>query len=153
MSGCEILRLAPQATAVVRGDVALVELQAFFTRAFAEVFAALSEQGIVPAGPPFGRYAGPPADGVEIEAGVPVGRALAAAGEVVPGRLPGGRVATLLHVGPFTTLGHSYDELERWIAEQGLTPRSSAIWESYLTSPQSEPDPARWRTRIFRPVR
>jgi len=153
MTDCEILELEPQPTAVVRGDVPLAELSAFFGRAFASVFAVLGQQGVEPAGAPFGLYAGMPADTVPVEAGVAVSREIEPADDVVPSRLPGGRVASAVHVGPYDTLEQTYAELERWIAEQGLTSLPGPMWETYLTDPQAEPDPARWRTRVFQPVR
>lgn len=152
MTDCEILELAPQATAVVRGNVPMAELPAFFSRAFHSVFTLLEQQGVTPAGEPFGLYAGLPTDTVTVEAGVAVSREIAASGDVVPSQLPGGRVATAVHVGPYDTLERTYAELQQWVTEQGITPAPGPMWETYLTDPQAEPDPARWETRVFQPV-
>jgi hypothetical protein len=37
--------------------------------------------------------------------------------------------------------------MEREFDANGLT-RGPVMWESYLSDPQSQPDPADWRTRI-----
>jgi AraC family transcriptional regulator len=37
------------------------------------------------------------------------------------------------------------------MGEHSLTP-SDEMWEVYLSDPQTEPDPATWRTQIFWPV-
>jgi effector-binding domain-containing protein len=34
---------------------------------------------------------------------------------------------------------------------QGRRP-ASTMWEVYLTDPEEEPDPARWRTEVYWPV-
>ncbi|HMO11186.1 MAG TPA: GyrI-like domain-containing protein [Actinotalea sp.] len=65
--------------------------------------------------------------------------------------LPGGRAVQAVHVGPFDTLEQTYEALLAWLSEQGLTP-SGQMWESYLSDPAVEPDPAAWRTLIVWPV-
>lgn len=152
MSDCEVIETVPRPTAVVRADVPLAELPGFFSRAFHAVFQVLERQGVAPAGPPFGLYASPPRDTVLVEAGVPVSAEISAEGEVVPSRLPGGRAASTVHVGPYDTVEQSYAVLGRWISEQGLSHRPGPMWEAYLTDPEAEPDPAKWQTRIFQPV-
>ena len=56
-----------------------------------------------------------------------------------------------MDVGPYDTTDKTYHVMVAWIGEQGLTP-SDVRWETYLSDPQAEPDPATWRTQIFWPV-
>ena len=72
-------------------------------------------------------------------------------GRVVPGRLPGGRVASIVHIGPFDGLEQTYGLMHRWLAELGLQP-TGPLWEVYWSDPEAEPDPATWRTEIFAPI-
>jgi effector-binding domain-containing protein len=83
---------------------------------------------------------------------VPVRRRFAATGRVHPYTLAGGTVAVAQHWGPYEAIGESYDELGRWVSEHGRQP-AGPMWEMYWTDPESEPDPAKWRTEIFWPVR
>jgi effector-binding domain-containing protein len=92
-----------------------------------------------------------PTDSVDVEAGFPASAAITASGDVVPGTLPGGRVAEATHVGPYDTIQQTYGELQRYVADAGLTP-GDVMWECYLSDPQSQPDPATWRTTICCPV-
>jgi len=151
MSEFSLLERAPQPTAVVRSTIAVSEIPKFLGHAYEAVMRVLAMQGITPVGEPFAYYLGAPTTTVELEAGFPVAVPCAQSGEVIPGQLPGGTVATATHVGPYETMVHTYEHLTNWINDQGLIP-GEGMWEIYLTDPQKEPDPTMWRTQIFWPV-
>ncbi|WP_426625270.1 GyrI-like domain-containing protein [Leifsonia sp. McL0607] len=104
MTDIMITQHTEQPTAVVRQTVPTGELASFFSRAFQDTMEALRAQGRFPAGPPFGKYDSMPTDTVDVEAGFPVFAPIAAAGDVVPGTLPGGRVVEATHIGPYDTM-------------------------------------------------
>jgi effector-binding domain-containing protein len=151
MTNIRIIEHAEQATAAVREQVPMAELRDFFARAFGDSMAAILAQGAQPAGAPFGKYYGLPGASVDVEAGFPVSAPIAAAGNVVPGTLPGGRVVEAMHVGPYETMESTYSEVERYFADAKLTP-GEVMWECYLTDPGTEPDPAKWNTQICWPI-
>jgi effector-binding domain-containing protein len=138
-------------TAVVRGVVAPVDLPAFFDRSFGALGVALAELGTAPAGPAFAHYLRPPGDTSELEVGFPVGRRIEPSGDVVPSRLGGGRVATVVHDGGYEGLRTSWDRLLAWVEQQGLQP-GVGMWEVYLTEPTPDGDPAANRTALFLPL-
>lgn len=140
-----------QHTAVLREQIPMSGLPEFFQRAFGAVMAAVEAQGTSVSGPPFGMYHGMPAETVDVEAGFPVAAPITASGDVVPSVLPAGQVVEAVHVGPYEMLEATYREVEAWIAEQGLC-GTDVMWESYLSDPEAEPDPATWRTLICGPV-
>ncbi len=70
---------------------------------------------------------------------------------MVPGSLPAGRVVEAIHVGPYDTMEKTYAEIEDYLADEGLTP-AEVMWETYLSDPDTEPDPAAWRTLICWPL-
>jgi effector-binding domain-containing protein len=80
-----------------------------------------------------------------------VATAIGADGGVVSGTLPAGRVVEAVHVGPYDTLADTYAEMQQFMAKNGLT-AGPVMWESYLTDPGRQPDPATWRTQICWPV-
>ena len=125
----------------------MAEVATFFDRSFATLGSALEAQGIAPTGPAFARYAGPPGDTADLEVGFPVEGTVAPEGDVRPGSLPAGRVASLVHAGGYDQLGGSWARLGAWIAEQGLTPGPD-LWEVYVTEPNPEMDPADLRTEL-----
>jgi effector-binding domain-containing protein len=128
----------------VRGHVAHDGIGPFIGEAFGEVMAALG--ATPPAGMPFARYEMTP-DGWDIEAGFPVADPIEASGRVVPSSLPGGTVVTVLYTGSYESLGQVYEELEKWVADNGWQPAGSP-WEGYLDGPEV-PEP---RTLISWPV-
>ena len=132
---------------VLRAKVAMDVVTTFFARAFATTAAALAKQGHAPAGPPFGLYRGMPTAVVDVEAGFPVSTPVEPAGDVVPSILPGGPAVEAVHVGPYDTMGETYGQVEQWMVGQRLVP-GPVVWESYLSDPEREPDPATWRTVV-----
>lgn len=147
----EIVELEPQEAVAVRGEVAMAELPEFFARAFHEAAEAATASGVEIVGPPFGFYPEMPTDTVAVEVGFPVSAPTDTHGNAHSFVLPGGRAAQTIHVGPYDTLEKTYNALQSWIAEQGLQP-SVGMWESYLSDPQVEPDPANWQTLITWPI-
>lgn len=146
-----IRNCARVSTAGVRKTVPVDSLTDFFSEAFSETIRALKAQGIAPAGPPFGKYYGRPGATVEVEAGFPVSRPISPDGQVIPGSLPGGRNVEAVHVGPYDQIGATYTLMGDFIASQHLV-AGDLMWESYLSDPELEPDPAHWRTLISWPV-
>jgi effector-binding domain-containing protein len=152
MARFAVRNLETQRAAVVRAEVPMNELPEFFGRAFHQVMKAVEDQGLTVTGPPFGFYPKMPGATIEVAAGFPVSAEVRPDGEVAALDLPGGRAIVGVHVGPFETLAQSYQELAEWAASQGLE-LAGAMWESYLTDPAAEPDPAKWQTLITWPVR
>lgn len=141
----------PQLAAAVRAEVPLEEIRGVFDRGFGQVMHVAEAQGVAIAGPPFGFYPRMPSDTVEVAVGFPVAVAVTPDGEVNPFELPGGRVVTGIHVGPYESLEASYRELMDWAAAAGHS-LAEHMWESYLTDPSSQPDPATWQTKITWPL-
>ena len=130
----ELTDQTAQPAAVVRGHVSVDVLPAFLGGAFEEVLRVLGDQGLEPAGPPFGRYT-PAAGGFDAEVGFPASGAVTGAGRVQATELPGGRTATALHVGGYETIGETYERLAAWTATRGCTPVGTP-WETYLDGPE-----------------
>ncbi len=155
-----------QPTASVREKVPMNAITEFFGRAFTSVMAAVEQQGLQPAGPPFGMYRGVPTDMIDVEAGFPLAAPLTgtngdSAGvridgghgesQVAGGVLPAGPAYEALHVGPYDTLRQTYEAIMARMQADGATP-GEAMWEFYLTDPDAEPDPGKWQTRIIWPT-
>jgi effector-binding domain-containing protein len=151
MVHCEIVELPPRPAAVVTAEVPLDGLTDFFGGAFSTVMAAVAEQALAPAGPPFAYYPAAPTDVVQVTAGFPVTGTVSEAGEVRPFTLPGGRAVVAMHVGPYDALEATYHEMLGWVSEQGLVP-AEGMWEEYLSDPGQEPDSAKWLTRVVWPL-
>ncbi len=53
--------------------------------------------------------------------------------------------------GDYEGLGAAWEEFDAWVAAEGHTPRGD-LWERYVVGPESNPDPAAWRTERNRPL-
>ena len=145
--GPALVEVEPAPTAVVRAEVPADGLPAFFDSAFRRLPQVLAGQGLRPVSAAFGLYRRPPSATVDVEVGFVVDRPVRPDGDVVPGELPGGRVARQVHAGGFDGLAATWQGLFAWVRERGLTP-AGPFWEVYLTVPSPDMDPADLRTEL-----
>ena len=143
--------LQAQPAAVFRAEVAMADLPAAFERGFHATFAAAQAQGVGVVGPPFGFYPRMPTDTVEVLVGFPVATPVSPTDDVARFELPSGPAVVGVHVGPYDGLSETYDELAAWAAAEGHL-LADHMWESYVSDPEEEPDPATWETRIVWPL-
>jgi len=114
----------------------------------------LGSLGVEPAGSPLVIYRVIDMDGdLQIEVGWPVATEIPPDDRVGGGTLPAGRYVVGTYVGPYERLLGANAELQEWARSQGLVwavhgDRWDARFESYLSDPLVEPDPARWQTEI-----
>ena len=144
VSLCE---LPPKHAAVVRISGSVQDLPALMGRAFSVTSRAITSAGARCAGHPFARYT---AFGERIEAmvGFPfVGDVPATEGVEIT-ELPGGRAATIRHIGPYSEIGSAWERGTAYLKDHGLTP-TGPPWECYLTGPE---DPGPPITEVFWPL-
>ncbi|WP_162599973.1 GyrI-like domain-containing protein [Nocardioides solisilvae] len=143
----EIVLVEPVPVAVLRESVAVEELTSFYDRAFDAVADELERQQVGRVGPALAVYRGTPGATVDVAAGFPVQRPVDTAAGITGTELPGGMVVQALHVGAYDRLGETYERLRAFAADQGVE-LADVMWESYLTEPTPEADPASMRTRV-----
>ncbi|MFP4171071.1 MAG: GyrI-like domain-containing protein [Methanomassiliicoccales archaeon] len=107
-------------------------------------------RGIKTVGPPCTAYHRYGPEGIDVECGFPVDEEAGVEGEIHGGRLPGGRFAHILHVGPYQDLGEAYEKLDGWMNENGHRPNGLPR-EVYLHDPE-DTDHHELRTGIFWPM-
>jgi effector-binding domain-containing protein len=139
-----------QATAVARATMAVAEIGPWLGRVYSHAAACAQRQGVTIAGPPFARYHLLDPGHFSVEAGFPVSRPVNAEGEIEPSSLPGGPIATTVHFGPYDQMNPAYEALTRWIEDHGGQPVGDP-WEVYYSDPETQPDPATWRTEVVQP--
>jgi effector-binding domain-containing protein len=147
----EIRELAAQSAAIERAVTDAEGMGAAIDRAFGALFARLGKLEVTPADAPFVRYL-KTGEELEIELGVPVKDGVMPLDGLDEASLPAGRVAVLRHTGPYEDLRAACRRLRGWVSEQGES-ASGPHWESYVTDPAAEPDPARRITDIYLPLR
>jgi effector-binding domain-containing protein len=126
-----------------------------------EVFGWLAARGLEPssaASAPFLKYNVCYRAGLlEVEAGLPVASIVPGDDRVLAGVLPGGRFASVTHVGHPSGLVEATAALLDWGAELGLDwdlteTNDGQTWglrlELYKTNPTQDPDLSKWETEI-----
>jgi effector-binding domain-containing protein len=108
---------------------------------FAEIYAHLGTTHVEPDGPPFVVYHDSSEPGVrwEIDICAPIASPVAPPPGLEYNELPGGRVCSLLHAGPYSTLGAAYAQIERYLARNRLT-RAGPPREFYLSEAEVPPE-------------
>jgi AraC family transcriptional regulator len=142
--------------------VAFISMKGPFSQmgeAFGKLYAWIGQKGYIPAGPPSGLYFNAPGqvpeDQLLWELRSPIAGAVSPAGPDKQGlgvkRLERVRVAATMHKGPFDGVVQTYEQLGRWIAENGYEVVGPSE-EVYLSNPQETP-PAELLTEVRFPVR
>ncbi|MGH7712735.1 MAG: GyrI-like domain-containing protein [Gemmatimonadaceae bacterium] len=147
----QITQTAAQQTAIIRLTIPRDEVRNVMGPGIGELMATVAAQGIAPAGPWFTHHLRMDPGTFDFEIGVPVTAPVAATGRVKPGQLPATKVARTVFHGSYEGLGAAWRELDAWIADEGHTPAAD-LWECYVAGPESNPDPATWRTELNRPL-
>lgn len=147
----QIVQTEALLAAVIRLTIPRAEIRNVMGPGIAELMAAVTAQGVGPAGPIFSHHLRMDPVAFDFELGVPVTAPVSAVGRVKPGQLPAATVARMVYHGPYEGLGPAWGEFEAWIAAEGLTPAPN-LWECYVAGPESSPDPSAWRTEFNRPL-
>jgi hypothetical protein len=141
----------------IRTQTPVEGLQAVIPQLLGDVFAWLGKQGVTPAGAPFIRYHVINMEAnLDVELGVPVASALRGDGRIAAGVLAAGQYAALVYTGIENGITGNAALLDwgtkqglvwdQWAAENG--DGFGARYESFLTNPDDEPDPAKWDTEV-----
>lgn len=147
----QIVRVAAQAAAVIPFRIPRAEIQQVMGPGIQELMATVAAQGITPVGPVFSHHFRMDPEFFEFEVGVPVAKPVKPQGRVKPGQLPGATVARTTYRGGYEGLGAAWNDFDTWVQAEGYAPAPD-LWECYTAGPESGPDPATWRTDLYRPL-
>ena len=136
---CEVRSQERQPVLSIRTRTAVNNLPQEIARAYAAIVQYMGELGTYPSGPPFAAYYNMDMEDLDVELGMPVTEELPGKGEIQSSEIPGGQVATCIHVGPYSAVELAYKALSEFIHEQGLEPTGVA-YEIYVDDPQSTPE-------------
>ena len=125
-----------------RRKVRLSEIGRVIQAAFGEVYGYLGSHRVTPHEPPFLIYHGTPGPGrepFEIEICAPIGRPIDPPLGWRLVELPAGTFASTVHVGPYDTLGQTYDHLDAWLRSSEYV-KAGPPREVYLSEPSTPPE-------------
>jgi AraC family transcriptional regulator len=93
-----------------------------------------------------------PADELRADAGITVPEGVALPAGLVEHRLPAGRYARAMHIGPYALLGDAWARLMgEWLPASSERVGSGASYEVYRNTPMDVP-PAELRTELYLPL-
>lgn len=148
---CEVVEQPTQPTLSIRTRTPIQNMQQELGQAYGAIAQYLGELGEQPAGPPFAAYYNMDMQDLDVEIGFPVSKALPGKDDIQAGEIPGGKVATCLHTGPYQEITQAYSALSQWIEENGHEIRGVA-YDWYLSDPSQTP-PQELKTRIAFPLK
>jgi effector-binding domain-containing protein len=99
----------------------------------------------------FARYYTMSETNAVMDTGVMLAAPVAGEGNITAGEIAEGDAAVTTHVGPYETVAAAYEAVQAWIAANHRTVAGAPL-EVYLTDPETEPDPAKWRTEVIFPI-
>ncbi len=118
---------------------------------FGELMAYFGKSKVMLTGPPFAVYHSFDNEKTDMEVGFPVAEPQKGEGRVRPSMLPGGKVVTATHIGPYEKLVETYTEMQKWMDAKGLKPKK-VMWERYMNGPDTVKDPSGYITQLFWPI-
>ncbi|HSF85097.1 MAG TPA: GyrI-like domain-containing protein [Acidimicrobiia bacterium] len=143
---------APEVAIVTDVETDFAAISDAFDVAFRCLVGYMNERGIAPTGPAFAVYHEVAADAPwRATVGFPVETPGPGMDGIRAGVLPGGKVAVVVHEGPYEGLSQTWAEIGEWLRTQGVAPAGDP-WESYVVDDSTEPEPGHWRTEIVWPV-
>lgn len=144
----EIKDVKKQSTLVIKKNVKQADIGAELGKILPVVFQYIGKKQIKALVPvPITRYT-PNKDGtLAIEGGVVVPDGTAGEGEVVASELPAGKVAFMVHVGPYDALQKTYEKMKEFLATKNMKPGATS-WEVYIGDPGNT-KPEELKTEVY----
>jgi effector-binding domain-containing protein len=147
----EVRSIEERNTLAIRTFTPVEKLSEVMGSSYGEIMQVMESLGVQPSGPPFAMYHNMDMSNLDVEMGFPVMKAAQDRGRVKAGKLPGGKAAVTVHVGPYDRIEEAYNRLTAFVNEKGLETESSC-YEFYLNDPAETP-PDELKTEIYFPVK
>ncbi len=147
---CELKQQTAQPALSVRTHAAAQDLPQLFGKAFGAIMQYLGELGEQPTGMPYAAYYNMDMQNLDVEIGFPVARKIPGKAEIQPSEFPGGKLASVMHIGPYDQVGPAYDALTQWVKENGYE-ATGVAYELYYSEPDTPPQEI--RTEIVFPLK
>ena len=145
--------IAAQPILFIRREVVPSGMQPVLAECFGKLYGHGMKAGLAIAGHPMTRYITVGQGMWTIDCIMPLLKEAPAEGEEIQaGFLASGPMAVAMHLGPYEKLPETYVAIESWIKANGYQ-QSGPAWESYVTDPGEEPDPQKWQTEVFWPIK
>ena len=145
----EVKDIAAQKALVIKITVTSSAIGQKMGELYGKLFTYMGANNLQIAGAPFAiYYSYDPKGNTEFEAGVPISASATGNDEVKYKEIPAMKVISSLHVGSYDSTGPVYEAITKYAKDNKLETQS-ATWEVYLTDPNTEKDPTKYKTLIY----
>lgn len=120
--------------------------------AFGTIMEVIGANGAQVIGSPFSIWYEWESEIMEFDNAIPVDKKINGTKDVLPIKTYQGKVAFVSHMGEYSTTYFSWGVLEEYIKENKLE-MSGSPYEVYVTDPETEPDPTKWVTELYWPIK
>ncbi len=148
---CELSERPAQPVLSIRTHVAVQDLPQVLGQSYGAIAQYLGRLGQQPAGAPFVAYFNLDMQNLDLEIGFPVTGQIAGQGEIQASEIPGGKLLTCLHIGPYDKLTAAYAAMQHWLEANALE-ATGVAYEFYLNDPTSTA-PEALQTQIIFPLK
>ncbi|UCH61878.1 MAG: GyrI-like domain-containing protein [Fidelibacterota bacterium] len=148
---CELKEQTPQPALSKRFRAPVEKLPEVLGETFQAIIQFMTKSGERPTGPAFAGYYNMDMADLDVEAGFIIARELPGEGEIQSSQIPGGKMATCLHTGPYSEMEPTYDALFKWIKDNGHEV-TGVTYEMYLNGPPDTPM-EELQTQILMPLK
>ncbi len=147
----QIKTVSPQNVLFLRGKSSVQNIGQDMGSMYDKIYGYIGTKAIKPIGPPIALYFSEPGPEWKIGAAVPVPEDAVGQGAIESTTLPGGKMVSAMHIGPYEKLKESWNALSDWLQKSKYYPSGPAR-EVYILGPPDESDPAKFRTELLWPV-
>jgi effector-binding domain-containing protein len=147
----QVKNVSPQYVLLLKGKSSMQNVGQVMGSMYGKIYAYLGTKKINPTGPPIALYYSGPGPEWKIGVAVPVPEGTVGEGAVQPITLPGGKMVSTMHIGPYEKMRESWSALSDWINNSEYYPAGPGL-EVYLVGPPQETDSTKFRTELLWPV-
>lgn len=147
----EIKEVTSRRTLMVRLTTPFSKLSEKMGEVYNEITSYAQKKGIEFSGDPYAMYYNMDIEALDVEMGFPVDGENTGEGRITTGEIPGGIIASAVHVGPYEKIEGTYKNLLEYIKTEGREVHDW-MYEYYLKSPM-EVKPEELQTRICYPLK
>jgi len=147
----ELIEQKAQPVLAIRTRTNMAGLPKTIGESYAKIMGYLTELGEQPVDAPYTAYHNLDMENLDVEMGFPVSGKFPEKDGIQAGEIPSGKSACCLYKGPYAGMEQPYNEMFKWIGENGYQ-STGVCYEYYYNSPAEVPE-TELLTRIVMPVK
>jgi len=134
VSNIELLCQSGQPVLFIRTRTRVENLPQLIGESYGRMAAYLKELGEILADVPYTAYHNMDMQDLDVEIGFPLSKALPGRDDIQAGSIPGGKVIFCMYRGAYSEIGPVYEEMMKWVQDNGFT-SSGSSYEYYYNGP------------------